>query len=91
MWPEKAIKSPAQYGDVETRAQHNTLEMSAGQQFTVTSSQDEVVISTPKTLTLNGGGSYLKLSENGIEHGTNGDFMWAEITLLTSVTRKVRF
>lgn len=65
----------ANNGDVEIRAQHNTLEMSAEQQFTVTSSQDEVVISTPKMLTLNGGGSYLKLSENGIEHGTNGDFI----------------
>ncbi|MGU3484968.1 type VI secretion system Vgr family protein, partial [Enterobacteriaceae bacterium C34A] len=65
----------ANLGNVEVRAQHCTLEMSADQQFTVTSSQDEVIISTPKTLTLNGGGSYLKLSENGIEHGTNGDFI----------------
>lgn len=65
----------ASLGNVEVRAQHSTLEMSADRQFTVTSSQDEVVISTPKTLTLNGGGSYLKLSENGIEHGTNGDFI----------------
>lgn len=65
----------ANQGNVEVRAQHSTLEMSADQQFTVTSSQDEVIISTPKTLTLNGGGSYLKLSESGIEHGTNGDFI----------------
>ena len=65
----------ANLGNVEVRAQHSTLEMSADQQFTVTSSKDEVVISTPKTLTLNGGGSYLKLSESGIEHGTNGDFI----------------
>jgi len=65
----------ANLGNVEVRAQHSTLEMSADQQFTVTSSKDEVVISTPKTLTLNGGGSYLKLSESGIEHGSNGDFI----------------
>lgn len=65
----------ANLGNVEVRAQHSTLEMSADQQFTVTSSQDEIIISTPKTLTLNGGGSYLKLSESGIEHGTNGDFV----------------
>ncbi|MBM1021650.1 type VI secretion system tip protein VgrG [Enterobacter sp. A11] len=65
----------ANLGNVEVRAQHSTLEMSADQQFTVTSSQDEITISTPKTLTLNGGGSYLKLSESGIEHGTNGDFI----------------
>ncbi|MCW2457638.1 UNVERIFIED_ORG: uncharacterized protein (DUF2345 family), partial [Rahnella aquatilis] len=30
---------------------------------------------TPKTLTLNGGGSYLKLSENGIEHGSQGNMV----------------
>lgn len=69
------VKLIANLGDVEIRAQRNTLEMSADQQLTVTSSRDEVIISTPKTLTLNGGGSYLKLSENGIEHGTNGDFI----------------
>lgn len=65
----------ANLGNVEVRAQHSTLEMSADQQFTVTSSKDEVIISTPKTLTLNGGGSWLKLSESGIEQGTNGDFI----------------
>ncbi len=65
----------ANLGNVEVRAQHSTLEMSAAQQFTVTSSQDEIVISTPKTLTINGGGSYLKLSESGIEQGSNGDFI----------------
>lgn len=65
----------ANLGNVEVCAQHSTLEMSADQQFTITSSQDEITISTPKTLTLNGGGSYLKLSESGIEHGTNGDFI----------------
>ena len=69
------VKVIANQGNVEVRAQHSTLEMSADQQFTVTSSQDEITISTPKTLTLNGGGSYLKLRENGIEHGTPGDFI----------------
>ncbi|ANI82034.1 type VI secretion system Vgr family protein [Kosakonia oryzae] len=65
----------ANQGSIEVRAQHSTLEMSSDQQFTITSSKDEITISTPKTLTLNGGGSYLKLSESGIEHGTNGDFI----------------
>jgi len=65
----------ANLGNVEVRAQHSTLEMSADQQFTITSTKDEITISTPKILTLNGGGSYLKLSESGIEHGTNGDFI----------------
>ena len=65
----------ANQGSIEVCAQHSTLEMSADQQFTITSSKDEITISTPKTLTLNGGGSYLKLSESGIEHGTSGDFI----------------
>lgn len=65
----------ANQGSIEVRAQHSTLEMSSDQQCTITSSKDEITISTPKTLTLNGGGSYLKLSESGIEHGTNGDFI----------------
>jgi len=69
------VKVIANHGSVEVRAQHGTLEMSADQQFTVTSSKDEITISTLKTLTLNGGGSYLKLSESGIEHGTKGDFI----------------
>ncbi|WP_168428251.1 type VI secretion system Vgr family protein [Erwinia amylovora] len=65
----------ANQGDVEIQARHNTMALFARQQITVTSSDDEIVISTPKTLTLNGGGSYLKLSQNGIEHGSCGDYL----------------
>jgi type VI secretion system secreted protein VgrG len=50
------------------------MTFNAAQQITVTSTEDEIVISTPKTLTLtlNGGGSYLKLSGEGVEHGSQG-------------------
>lgn len=68
-------KLVANQGDIEIQAQHNTLNLFARQQVTITSSEDEIIISTPKTLTLNGGGSYLKLSGNGIEHGSNGDYV----------------
>ncbi|AIN19256.1 Rhs element Vgr family protein [Yersinia rochesterensis] len=68
-------KLVANQGDVEIQAQHNTLALFAKQQVTITSSEDEIIISTPKTLTLNGGGSYLKLSQSGIEHGSAGDFI----------------
>ncbi|HGH0742677.1 TPA: DUF2345 domain-containing protein, partial [Klebsiella pneumoniae] len=44
----------------------------AKQQVTITNCEDGITISTPETLTLNGGGSYLKLSKNGIEHGSEG-------------------
>ena len=30
---------------------------------------------SPETLTLNGGGSYLRLSKNGVEHGSSGEFI----------------
>lgn len=63
----------ANLGDVEMHARHNTLDMSAQKELTITSTDDEIVISTPKTLTVNGGGSYLKFSDSGIEHGSKGD------------------
>ena len=63
----------ANLGEVEVHSRHNTLDMSAQKQLTITSTDDEIVISTPKTLTVNGGGSYLKLSGGGIEHGSKGD------------------
>ncbi|MDH2066246.1 type VI secretion system Vgr family protein [Pantoea sp. GD03673] len=62
----------ANQGDVVMQAQHNSLNLNAAQQLTVTSTDDDIIISTPKTLTLNGGGSYLKLSGAGIEHGSEG-------------------
>jgi len=39
-----------------------------------------MIIITQKTLTLNGGGSYPKLSQKGLEHGINGN-------LITKATR----
>ncbi|EJL88214.1 hypothetical protein PMI17_02626 [Pantoea sp. GM01] len=67
-----AMTMVANQGEVVMQAQHNAMTFSAAQQITVTSSEDEIVISTPKTLTLNGGGSYLKLSGEGVEHGSQG-------------------
>lgn len=65
-------KLVANQGDIEIQAQHNTMALFSEKQLTVTSSKDEIIISTPETLTLNGGGSYLRLSKNGIEHGSEG-------------------
>lgn len=69
---KEGAKLVAGQGDVEIQAQHNTMSLFARQQVTITSSEDEIVISTPKTLILNGAGSYLKLSESGVEHGCEG-------------------
>lgn len=67
---KEGAKLVANQGDIEIQAQHNTMALFSEKQLTVTSSEDEIIISTPKTLTLNGGGSYLKLNQNGIEHGS---------------------
>ncbi len=72
---KEGAKLVANQGDIEIQAQHNTMSLFSEKQLTVTSSEDEIIISTPETLTLNGGGSYLRLSKNGIEHGSSGEFI----------------
>ncbi|WP_374184627.1 type VI secretion system Vgr family protein [Klebsiella variicola] len=69
---KEGAKLVANQGDIDIQAQHNTMGLLAKQQVTITSCEDGISISTPETLTLNGGGSYLKLSKNGIEHGSEG-------------------
>ena len=69
---EDGAKLVANQGDIDIQAQHNTMALLAKQQVTITNCEDGITISTPETLTLNGGGSYLKLSKNGIEHGSEG-------------------
>ncbi|WP_080394697.1 type VI secretion system Vgr family protein [Enterobacter hormaechei] len=69
---KEGAKLVANQGDIEIQAQHNTMALFSEKQLTVTSSEDEIIISTPETLTLNGGGSYLRLNQNGIEHGSEG-------------------
>ncbi|HBY0107845.1 type VI secretion system tip protein VgrG [Klebsiella pneumoniae] len=72
---KEGAKLVANQGNIEIQAQHNTMALFSEKQLTVTSSEDEIIISTPETLTLNGGGSYLRLSKNGIEHGSSGEFI----------------
>ena len=69
---KEGAKLVANQGNIEIQAQHNTMALLAKQQVTITSCEDGISISTPETLTLNGGGSYMKLSKNGIEHGSEG-------------------
>ncbi|HBR2803314.1 TPA: type VI secretion system tip protein VgrG [Klebsiella pneumoniae] len=69
---KEGAKLVANQGNIEIQAQHNTMALLAKQQVTITNCEDGISISTPETLTLNGGGSYMKLSKNGIEHGSEG-------------------
>ncbi|GJL41733.1 MULTISPECIES: type VI secretion system Vgr family protein [Enterobacter cloacae complex] len=82
------VRMIANLGDVEMHARHNTLDMSAQKELTITSTDDEIVISTPKALTVNGGGSYLKLSDSGIEHGSKGDLTMKVANYLVPGTGK---
>lgn len=70
-----SVQLVANQKDINIQAQHNTLSLFSDKQLTVTSSNDEIIINTPKSLTLNGGGSYLRLSKEGIEHGSQGAFI----------------
>ncbi|MGQ9452251.1 type VI secretion system Vgr family protein [Leclercia sp. TB492] len=79
-------KLVANQGDIEVQAQHNTMALFSEKQMTITSNEDEITITTPKILTLNGGGSYLKLSQNGIEHGSEGMMIMKVATYLVPCT-----
>ena len=81
---KEGAKLVANQGDIEIQAQHNTMALFSEKQLTVTSSNDEIIISTPETLTLNGGGSYLRLSKNGIEHGSEGSMVMQVANYLVS-------
>lgn len=60
---------------MQLQAQANTMELTSYKDLTITSTSDEVVISSPKKITLMAGGSYLTLEPAKIEHGTEGDFL----------------
>lgn len=61
-------------GKVQIQAQSADLDAIAAQVASLVSASGGIRISSPKTITLSAGGSYLKLGINGIEHGTAGAF-----------------
>ncbi|MBS9439859.1 type VI secretion system tip protein VgrG [Photorhabdus noenieputensis] len=68
------IKLIANQGKVLVQAQHDEMELMAQQEITLSSSDNNITITTPKTLTLNAGGTYLKMDGGGIEFGTPGGY-----------------
>lgn len=64
------IKMYASEGKVDIQAQSNELNLFAKQQLSVASSDDSVVVSAKKEIVLTCGGSYIKISNGGIEAGT---------------------
>lgn len=64
------IKMYASEGKVDIQAQSDALNLFAKQQLSVASSDNSVVVSAKKEILLTCGGSFLRLSDTGVEVGT---------------------
>ncbi|WP_420806696.1 type VI secretion system Vgr family protein [Photorhabdus heterorhabditis] len=71
---ELGMKLVAAAGKIQVQAQTDGIEVVAKKGVTITSSDDEILISAKKKITLQCGGSYLTLEPGKIEHGSPGDF-----------------
>jgi type VI secretion system secreted protein VgrG len=70
------IKLFAARGKVQIQAQSDEIRIASDQDTTITSSKGRVVIEAKKELLLKCGGSYLRMTANGIEDATQGDRRW---------------
>lgn len=67
------MKLFANQGKFEFQAQNNALEMAAKQNIKIDSIDGKVTITASQSITLICGGSYIKISDAGIELGTSGN------------------
>lgn len=70
----QGMRLMAARGKMEIEAQSDALDMNSQKLMQIMSAQDKVHISSPKEILLTAGGSYIKISESGIEMGTDGDW-----------------
>ncbi|MTD29075.1 type VI secretion system Vgr family protein [Erwinia sorbitola] len=68
------MKLVAASGKVEIQAQTDAIDIIASKALTITSTNDEIIISAKKKITLQCGGSYLTIDPAKIENGTGGSF-----------------
>ena len=68
------IKLFANKGAVSVQAQNDLRELLEQKSIEITSTEDEIKITAKKKITLNGGGSYIRLDACGIEAGTPGEY-----------------
>ncbi|HBE2765361.1 TPA: type VI secretion system tip protein VgrG [Escherichia coli] len=68
------IKLFANKGAISVQAQNDLMELLAQKLIEITSTEDEIKITAKKKITLNGGGSYIRLDACGIEAGTPGEY-----------------
>lgn len=68
------IKLFANKGAISVQAQNDLMELLAQKSIEITSTEDEIKLTAKKKITLNGGGSYIRLDACGIEAGTQGEY-----------------
>ncbi|QAU68085.1 type VI secretion system Vgr family protein [Escherichia coli] len=68
------IKLFANKGAISVQAQNDLMELLAQKSIVITSTEYEIKITAKKKITLNGGGSYIRLDACGIEAGTPGEY-----------------
>ena len=61
-------------GKVEIEAQSDEMDIIADKDMKVFSANGRLHVSSPKEILLTAGGSYIRISENGIEQGTDGEW-----------------
>lgn len=68
------IKLIANQGPVQVQAQNDLMELLARKEISIVSTEDEIKIIAKKKLTLNGGGSYIRIDASAIESATAGEY-----------------
>ncbi|WP_446469144.1 type VI secretion system Vgr family protein [Xenorhabdus stockiae] len=71
---ELGMKLVAVAGKLQIQAQTDALEITAKKNISITSTDDEIIISAKKKITFECGGSYITIDPTKIESGTEGDF-----------------
>lgn len=68
------MKLIAAAGKIEIQAQTDAMDIISNKALTICSSEDEIILSAKKKLTLQCGGSYITIDPAKIENGTGGNF-----------------
>lgn len=67
------MKMIAAAGDIDMQALTNSINILA--KLNITQTANRITITAKEEIIINGGGSYVKLNAQGIEHGSNGPFI----------------
>jgi len=69
------IKLFAAQGKMEIQAQNDEMSLAAFKDLTITSTNGKLVLAAENEIWIGAGGSYIKITPNGIENGTPGDIV----------------